>query len=365
MTHRHIPVLHSARAAACVLAASVFCAAAASAARAENRPAAAENCTFQIVYEDRAEGEGSTDDPVAGAEFTFYRVAGTGDIRMPGKALIAGVKADESTDPAAIVKTVQEAYGRTPGPEGGAVYTVSTGADGRAVCGQMQPGIYLCVETKPAAGHFASVPFLTALPYTSDDGTELLYSRTAEPKSIPTGRLRITKRVEGSAGEKNREFHFRVEFGAGGESSDSSGGTAGGENDKSAAGSITALLPESLHFTKSDGTEGQISNGGSVSLKDGQSVVFDMVPAGMTYTVSEEEAGKDGYAAKAQGETGVIRRTVQAESVFTNTREKAADKGEASRTMGQSVQTGDTFLLLAAGALAVFTLYMAGKKRGR
>ena len=87
-----------------------------------------------------------------------------------------------------------------------------------------------------------------------------------------------------------------------------------------------------------------------------------MLPAGAAYRVSEVESGKDGYTTKADGDTGVIRRTVRAEAVFTNSREKAA---EQSRTKGQAVQTGDSFLLLAAGAMIFLTLFAAMRRKDR
>ena len=312
------------------------------------------SCTLQILYEDLPESGHNTGDPVSGAEFTLYRVTDIGDIGSPGRQLISGTEANEETDPSAIAQAVQDAYSRGPAPEGGALFRAETGADGRASVGEMPPGIYLVIETRPAEKHFAAKPFLVTLPYTSEDGTELLYTRTAEPKSVPAGELAVSKTVAGSAGEKDREFHFRVTI----------GGTAAAGQEKSGAGTgngqqkNSLKVPEALHYTRSDGTGGEIKNGGTVTLRSGQSAVFDMLPAGISYTVREEEAGKDGYVTKAEGDTGVIRRTVRAEASFKNTREKT-DAASASRTKGQAVQTGDSFLLLAAGALIFLTLFGA------
>ena len=328
------------------------------------------SCTVRIIYEDQPESGKRASDPIVGAEFTFYRVADIGDINSQGRQLISGVEVNEETDASAIAQAVQEAYGKGGGPEGGSVYRTETGADGSAVCGQMDPGIYLCVETGPAENHFASAPFLLALPYTSDDGTELLYTRQVQPKSIPAGELQVSKKVSGSAGEKNREFHFRIEIGEMSAETKNTAGKTASENSQNTAGANegrrsatdTAQRLQSLHFTRSDGTGGQIENGGTLALADGQSAVIDMLPAGAAYRVSEVESGKDGYTTKSDGDTGVIRRTVRAEAVFTNSREKAA---EQSRTKGQAVQTGDSFLLLAAGAMIFLTLLAAMRRKDR
>lgn len=46
-------------------------------------------------------------------------------------------------------------------------------------------GAYMVVESAPAEGYTASLPFVCVVPYTSDDGTAWIYTVNAEPKAVP------------------------------------------------------------------------------------------------------------------------------------------------------------------------------------
>ena len=189
--------------------------------------------TVRLDYQD-ADEEGSA--PVAGAEFTFYKVADIDTVlteeqetaskaeKAASKAesaassakadtgsaaestaestistaeksvllkgavlvpLIDGVEISADTDPASIEEEVVKAY--QSDVEKGATYTGTTGKDGTATVTDMDLGAYLAVETKPAAEHFASTPFLFMLPYTTG-GTTWTYGVSAQPKPLPAGR---------------------------------------------------------------------------------------------------------------------------------------------------------------------------------
>ena len=239
------------------------------------------------------------------------------------------------------------------------MYTGTTGKDGTATVPDMDLGAYLAVETKPAAEHFASTPFLFMLPYTTG-GTTWTYGVSAQPKPLPAGDLVLKKTVTGTAGDTKKDFTFVVTF--------SKDGT--------------------YHYTKSDGTKGTVKSGGSVKLKSGETATIDTIPVGTTYTVKESEANADGYKTTVTGETGTIKRTVKAEADFTNHKDATPTPNKtvsptpktttstpttpSDRTRGQrsltSVKTGDAMklgLALAVAALAAICLgvYAVRKKK--
>lgn len=100
--------------------------------------------------------------PVAGAEFTFYKI-------------------DDSTDTTA--------------------YTSTTNQDGILRIADMKLGRYRVVETTPAEGHAPSASFLLTIPMTDDN--EWIYDLTLEPKAalvLPTTTKSIYSGVGSTAG---------------------------------------------------------------------------------------------------------------------------------------------------------------------
>ena len=361
--------------------------------------------TVRLDYQD-ADEEGSA--PVAGATFTFYKVADIDTVlteeqetaskaeKAASKAestassakaeagadsaaestaestistaeksvllkgavlvpLIDGVEVSADTDPASIEAEVVKAYQSEVA--NGAMYTGTTGKDGTATVSDMDLGAYLAVETKPAAEHFASTPFLFMLPYTTG-GTTWAYGVSAQPKPLPAGDLVLKKTVTGTAGDTKKDFNFVVMF--------SKDGT--------------------YNYTKSDGTKGTVKSGGSVKLKSGETATIDTIPVGTTYTVKESEANADGYKTTVTGNTGTIKRTVKAEADFTNHKDATPTPNKtvsptpktttstpttpSDRTRGQrsltSVKTGDAMklgLALAVAACAAIGLLVYASRR--
>ena len=351
--------------------------------------------TVRLDYQD-ADEEGSA--PVAGATFTFYKVADIDTVlteeqetaskaeKAASKAestassakadtgsaaestasstistaeksvllkgavlvpLIDGVEVSADTDPASIEESVVKAYQSDVAK--GAMYTGTTGKDGTATVSDMDLGAYLAVETKPAAEHFASTPFLFMLPYTTG-GTTWTYGVSAQPKPLPAGDLVLKKTVTGTAGDTKKDFTFVVTF--------SKDGT--------------------YHYTKSDGTKG--------TVKSGETATIDTIPVGTTYTVKESEANADGYKTTVTGNTGTIKRTVKAEADFTNHKDATPTPNKtvsptpktttstpttpSDRTRGQrsltSVKTGDAMklgLALAVAACAAIGLLVYASRR--
>lgn len=270
--------------------------------------------TLYIDYKEDTEGT----EAVSGAEFTAYKIA---DIGTSGEfiSIISTISSEEiyasNSNPESLVKRAQAAY-KTQFT-GCAQYTTKTNSDGKANIQSMQLGLYIVVETSPAAKHYASIPFYVSVPYT--DNNEWVYSVTAEPKSCPAGDLIITKQVVGEEGETNRAFHFIVSF-----------------SDKT----------NIFTYKKSDGSKGKIKNGGEITLKHNEKAIIEDIPVGVEFTVKETEANTEGYITSATGATGNIKRTVQKVAAFTNTR----------RT---EVNTGDTYTPYFCGGISLIMLMLA------
>ena len=69
-------------------------------------------------------------------------------------------------------------------------------------------------------------------------------------------------------------------------------------------------------YRKSDGTAGKLTSGGIITLCHGETVLFDNLPAGIVYTVTEQ--AEAGYITTSAGHCGTIC-TELSEAVFINT----------------------------------------------
>ena len=103
------------------------------------------------------------------------------------------------------------------------------------------------------------------------------------------GSLTVSKTVAGNAGETDKEFHFTVTLGD---------TTVGGEY-----GGMT--------FTGGKAT---------FTLKHNESKTATGLPAGITYTVAEDDYSDDGYVTTKTGDTGTIAKDGTSTAVFTNTK---------------------------------------------
>ncbi|MBR2188723.1 MAG: hypothetical protein IJ860_04865, partial [Eubacterium sp.] len=307
--------------------------------------------SFIIHYYDG----GNQSDPVIGAVFTYYKIADLAQNVTAGSfenGFIPVITKENgkmmpvSTDTAAdeVAQAVQKAY-RDMRAVKGKTYTGKTGKDGKAVTENMEQGLYLAVETKPAENHLPSAPFIFMLPFTSEGGDTWEYLARAEPKPVPCGSLMISKKVTGSAGEKGRAFHFTVSLGAKG----------------------------SFAYIRSDGKEGSLKDGDTIELSDGQSVTVNTLPSGTRYEITEKEAGKEGYTTSVRNEKGRIRSKKTVQVVFTNRKDPVLTPepaSEAETKRAGNVMTGDSANLwipaamMSAGAL-VLTVLLRRMRRGR
>lgn len=212
----------------------------------------------------------------------------------------------------------------------------------------------------------------TGLPkYDSKDGHEIKYTVeeivpdgyvalvTVGPDGLTVtnarnGNLLVEKVVTGTDGETNRAFHFTVEL-----------------SDKSVSG-----VHGGVTFT----------NGvAAFTLKSGDKVLIEDLPAGCTYTVTEAEANADGYTTVSQGAAGKVEAGQTATAQIENHRDAVPrptpsptpdPEEETTGTPGGTVlpQTSDdanlTALYVLLGLSAVGLAALAGygiyrRKKGR
>ena len=139
-----------------------------------------------------------------------------------------------------------------------------------------------------------------------------------------TGSLKLSKTVSGSGGDLEKSWNFTIAL---------SGAKATDFNKECTVTSdgTPEYTNGPVNFT--DGTA-------TVSLKHGQSITIQGLPAGVNYTVSETEANTDGYTTTESGATGQIEKSQTKEVTFTNSKSSSTT---LPSTGGSG--TGSIFLL--------------------
>ncbi len=183
-------------------------------------------------------------------------------------------------------KTVNGAYGGMTFTDGVAEFTLKHGESVTAT--GLPAGItYTVTETEANADDYTtgSTGFAGTIP--ADGTAEAKFTNSKGDTTTPkTGSLTVSKTVTGT-GDKSKEWHFRVEL-----------------SDKSVNGDFGEMT---------------FRNGvAEFTLKHNQSLTATGLPAGITYTVSEEEANKDDYITRSTGFAGTIPANGEAEAKFTN-----------------------------------------------
>lgn len=274
-------------------------------------------CKLVIDYYDDLDA----DYPVTSAVFSVYKVAemneyGGFDSLVEGIDFGKAAGHEEEYCSDANVKIVAE----NVKPSG----VIITNAKGHGEL-ELEKGLYLVQENKPAQFHKESVPFLVQLPMlaTDEDTNEYITNNNDEfywnytirvmPKSKPTGNMMLTKFVEGGAGEKNRDFHFVITFEAEGE----------------------------YEYQTTSGKTGMIKSGNTVPLKSGESIVIKDLPSGCAYEVVEVEANQDGYTTDYVNTNGAIVRFQALDVKIVNTKTPPPHK------------TGDIFNIYVIGGVAI------------
>ncbi len=158
--------------------------------------------------------------------------------------------------------------------------------------------------------------------------------------------LVVEKTVTGALGDRNREWHFRVEL----------------------SQPLTGWYGN-MYF----------ANGvAEFTLKDGESRYATGLPAGVTYTVTEAEANRDGYTTETSGETGTIPDGGTAKAWFVNSKDETPSTEPDDTTPEpdnppETPETGDNsqlglwamlmILSLAGVATTSFSLFGSAKWR--
>lgn len=169
--------------------------------------------------------------------------------------------------------------------DGNVLEEKETGTDGKTNFIIQMPGDYLLKQTY--------IDLQTYLPTTTEyrvrvidaPGKPVLVDGQKKdsnnPLVVPTpanGKLTITNKVEGNGSDPDKEFEYTVTF------------TGEGKD-----GEYT--------YKKPDGTFSDVKfkSGDKIFLKDGESVVFPALPAGLTYTVTEaDHTTVDGYTTEPE-----------------------------------------------------------------
>ena len=123
------------------------------------------------------------------------------------------------------------------------------------------------------------------------------------------GNLAVQKTVAGNAGEIDREWEFTIEL-------ENADGTALSGSFPYKGGSIVTGVDQPPDDTLTFNSDGKAT----ISLKHGQKITIEGIPANVTYTVTEDEA--DGYETTPDGGTtsGKIEANKTAMAAFTNTK---------------------------------------------
>lgn len=147
-----------------------------------------------------------------------------------------------------------------------------------------------------------------------DSVTEQKANTVSFENTYSANMLSVSKNVTGALGDMTKDFHFNVSF------------TNGTE--KAWSDAIT------VKKTNQDGETSTITldENGGFTLKDDETVVFENVPADLTYTVSEDNYTADGYTTKLNGvekrDSGNVTMTAAAAScAFENSKGGTIDTG--------------------------------------
>ena len=149
--------------------------------------------------------------------------------------------------------------------------------------------------------------------------------------------LKVSKKVEGNLGDKSKYFKFKV--------------TLIGEEGKTYGDSYTVKGGSNAENPKTI----KIGDETTFVLKDGDTISIENLPAGVSYTVVEEEA--TGYTTESTGDTGIISAKNESTAAFTNT------KGNNNIDTGINLTTLPYMLIIAAIFVIAALAFVAKRRR--
>lgn len=169
------------------------------------------------------------------------------------------------------------------------------------------------------------------------------------------GALTIEKEVTGVLGDKDKVWNFTVTL------TPPSGDTVkadiavSGTHESFKEGSGESATDVGTAIAA--GTEGwNATRTFALQLVHGQKITLDNLPAGMTYTIVETEAGKDGYTTTPTNDSGTISSDTKTEAKFVNDKGGTIDTGISLETL--------PYVLVLALALAGTALMIVRRRRG-
>ncbi len=295
-------------------------------------------CTLRIEYKDGAES-------VQGAVFHAYRAAEVNEnweyeLTEPfqgfGESINTRMDHTDWVTTAEALADYAEANEIRPDASG------ETDGNGSLIFEGLETGFYLVTGEPLTAGQTTYTPqtYCIVLPDRLEDGT-LVYDVTTEPKfdwvnepdAPAEGDLSVTKTVTG-AGDVNRDWHFTVT------TEPALNGTYGGMTFENGVCAFT--------------------------LKHGQTKYAAGLPAGTRYTVTEEEANRDGYTTSGSGLSGTVSEGTAAEAKFTNDL-PAVPTEQPNRPnrpdTGDRTPVGLWIALIVAALAGVGVALFAGKRK--
>ncbi len=230
-------------------------------------------------------------------------------------------------------RSISGAYGDMTFTEGAAEFTLRHGESASAE-GLPDGVTYTVTELEAGLNGYAtsSSGESGAIVRNSMVYAQFVNHRDTAPVEKLTGSLTVTKTVEGTGADSDREWHFRVELG-----------------DRSISGAYGDMT-----FT-----EGMAE----FTLRHGESVTAQGLPEGTGYIVTELEAGQDGYTTLAPGASGVISAGAGALAEFVNRKDAPEPPRDVQPDTGDPSRLGMWTALLAASALGLTAVAIL--KRGR
>lgn len=145
------------------------------------------------------------------------------------------------------------------------------------------------------------------------------------------GFLILNKTVTGG-GDKAKEFTFHVSF------TDEDGQEIEGD------------------FPYDGDKMGTISSGESITLRHDEHITIFDLPAGTKYTVSEREAGQEGYTTSSFGESGEIADGEILTAAFVNAKERAKPPEDGSGSDSKSKKKGSFLSITDTGDAAAWAV---------
>lgn len=151
------------------------------------------------------------------------------------------------------------------------------------------------------------------------------------------GTLEVTKTVAGNMGDKDKEFDFTVVFTK----------PEGKDVNSTITATVNGTTPDD--FTVVWDADGKYTY--KFKLSDGKKAVFNNLPYGVQYTVTEADygEGKGGYTTTKTGDTGSIDAASKI-AAFTNTKNGEIDMGVTLESLPYVL----ALVIVAGGAAVMF-----------